>query len=132
MANPNIDERRYDISWKEATTPGETRLINYTVREKQSADVFTNATTFAIYTEWEFYCFDKLGDGGVDQATRQARAIFYVAAASINVVTPPNALVTCPAASTALVIPGMRAHELWAKVSGEWSRLSYGNFPFNA
>ena len=130
--NPNVDERRYDFPWKEATTPGETRLVGYTVREKQLDGSFINASTFASYTDWEMYCFEKLGDGGIDQASRQTAAIFYIPIANINVAAPPLALVTCSNAKTALVTPGLRFHELWAKVSGEWTRLSYGDFPFVA
>lgn len=127
--NPNLDERRYDIPWKEAITPGEYRLLGYTVREKQLNGSFVNASSFGVYTEWEFYAFDKLGDGGNTQASRQAAAIFFVAAASIGVSGPPLATVPLSEANTALILPGMRAHELWAKISGNWSRLSYGDLP---
>lgn len=132
MSNPNVDERRSDIRQREALTPGEGKLIRYTVREKQADGTFVNAPNFTAYTEWEFYCFERLGDGGVSQATRQAAAIFYVVAASIAVGVVPYATVTVSEANTALIADkvGLRAHELWAKVSGVWSRLSYGDLPF--
>ena len=129
--NPNVDERRYDIPLKEATAPGEARLIRYSVREKQVAGTFIPAASFATYTEWECYVFDKLGDGGETQAIRRANSIFYVVAADINVGAVPYAIASCTELQTALVKPGMRAHELWAKVNGKWTRLSFGDFPFS-
>lgn len=130
MPNPNIDERRYDVPLREALTPGEAKLLRYTVREKQTNGTFISAANFGAYTEWEFYCFERLGDGGVDQASRKAAAIFWRAAANISVGTAPYAIVDIVEANTALVTVGVRAHELWAKVNGRWARLSYGDLPF--
>lgn len=127
--NPNIDERRYDIPLKEATVAGEQRKIRYTVREKQLAGTFINAASFATYSEWECFIFDKLGDGGKTSAERQAAALIYVATASISVVAVPYAIATLSSTATQSLKAGMRAHELWAKVNSEWTRLSYGEFP---
>jgi len=123
-----VDERRYDIPRTEACTPGEARSIRYSVREKTNG-VFAAATSFAAYSDWEFYLYDKLGDGGLDQTARQAAAIFYVEAASFTL-SAPYATVPMTEAQTALVNPGMRAHELWVKIGGAWSRVSYGDVPF--
>lgn len=130
--NPNIDERRYDVPMREALTPGEARLIRYSVREKQTDGSFLPAANFGAYTEWEFYCLEKLGSAGIDQASRRSGSLFYLTGASINVGTPPYAVVSLDTPDTVLIGAkvGMRAHELWAKVSGSWTRLSYGDLPF--
>lgn len=132
MANPNLDERRYDVPLKEALTPGEAKLIRYTVREKQTNGTFISAPNFGAYSDWEFYCFERIGDGGVSQVARQTAAIFYLSGASISTGTAPYAIVDVIETNTALVGAkiGMRAHELWAKVNGRWTRLSYGDLPF--
>jgi hypothetical protein len=129
ITNPNVDERRYDISEREKTTPGELRRIRYSVREKQANGSFLAAPNFATYTDWECFIFGKLGDGGVTSATRITAAKIYVPTGSINVAVPPYAIATLTEAQTAILEPGMRYHELWAKVNTFWTRLSYGEFP---
>ncbi len=124
-----VDERRYDISAKYAIARGEYRSIRYTVREKVGG-VWTNVSTFTPFTEWEFYCLDRLGtDKTLTQVGRQTASIFYVAVGAMTLSVP---YVTVPMTELQTAMPsvGTRAHELWVKINGNWSRVSFGDLPF--
>lgn len=125
------DRRRYDVPIDDACTPGEARNLRYTVKEgAEGAE--TNVTDFSDYTEWECYVFPSLEAGGSSQAVRRANATFYVEADDMDVTTEPYVVVPMTAEQTALVDAGFPGHELWVKIDGAWTRVSYGTLPFVA
>lgn len=125
-----MDVRRYDFPKTDALTPGEHKTLRFTARERLPNGTWQPISSFASFSNIEFYLLDKAADAGATMTERRARSIFYVTQASMNVSTPPLIDVPLQAADTAKVRTGARWYELWADYLGNPTRLAYGWIQF--
>ena len=132
-----VDARRHDFSLVEASTPGESRSINWIVQERTGTDangdpIFEDVTSFAPYSDWTFYAFKDLKLAGSSAEERAAAAVFTLTVGSgIAVGAVPTIVTTWADEQSANMPPGeKRGYEFWVKVNGEWSRIRYGYLPF--